>query len=617
MTRPTPYQRVSSRVRALPRLLERAPRAVLVVAGLAVTVLGVLLVTRPLSSLAVLGVYIGVSAVISGVGDLVGRTPEDGRRSLVTGVLWVVAGVVVLVWFRQSLTVLGPAVAVLLLVTGVSRLLDLLRGVTPDRAVAALFGLSEIAFAAAALLWPDATLVVVALLFGMRSVVLGVSLLWRASGARSARGPEDGVEPPVRPGRSTSSRTPARTVTRWVAAVLLLLVAGGTLGVSHAFRQGVPVLDGFYDAPPTVPAEPGRLLRSEPYDGDLPAGLVAYRILYTTTADDGVPGLASAVLAVPSDPPEQPVPLVAWAHGTVGIARACAPSLGRNAVSTQGMPSMDALARNGWAMVATDYIGQGTEGSFPYLVGQGEGRSVLDSVRAAHELDVDGLRLADQTVIWGHSQGGHAALWAGQLVPEYAPELDVVGTAALSPASDPVALAVSVTGHPGVPGASLGISFVAAAYARTYPDITLDDAVNPSARPFVDEAAARCTSEPGTLVTALTGVAISRDPILRRDPTTGVLGRRLSENVPLGPWPAPVLVAHGQSDEVIDPAIQDNYVAMLCERGVPVAFRPYAGRTHMSVLEPDSPLTAELERWTLDRLAGRAQESTCPPSGDG
>jgi hypothetical protein len=42
------------------------------------------------------------------------------------------------------------------------------------------------------------------------------------------------------------------------------------------------------------------------------------------------------------------------------------------------------------------------------VVGQGEGRSVLDSIRAAHQLE--GLRLDPQTVVWGHSQGGHAAL---------------------------------------------------------------------------------------------------------------------------------------------------------------------------------------------------------------
>ena len=594
----TPYRRVSRRARALPGLLAGAPWWVLGIVGAATTTLGVLLTVRPLSSLTVLGIYTGISCVLSGLGDLVGRSEGMGRRSLVTGIGWVLAGIAVLVWLGRSLELLGPFLASLLVVTGVARLLDVRRGTVADRVLAAMSGLSEVAFGVVALAWPDATLLVVAILFGVRTAGFGIALLWRAATARL----------PVR--LPAARRPPGRSALRWVAAVVVLAVAGTTLVVSSQFRQGIPVLDDVYDAPDDVPDEPGQLLRAEPYDGDLPDGLTAYRILYTTTADDGVPGLASAVLAVPEEPADGPIPLIAWAHGTVGVARSCAPSLGRDAISTEGMPSMDALARNGWAMVATDYIGQGTEGDFPYLIGQGEGRSVLDSARAAHQVeDVD---LAPETVIWGHSQGGHAALWAGQLAPVYAPDVDVVGIAALSAASDPLELARIVTSHPGALGASLGISFVVAAYSDAYPDISLDD-VTPAARTLVREAAARCTSEPGTILTVLTGVAVSRDtPILAQDPTTGAIGRRLRENIPLGPWPAPLFIAQGTADEVISPRLQDDYVDRLCADGRPLRYTRYADETHMSVLEPSSALDADLEQWTLDRLAGLPQADTCP-----
>ena len=594
----TPYRRLSRRVRALPGLLSRAPWWVLLIVGTATTTLGVLLAARPLSSLTALGIYIGLSCVISGAGDLAVRREDGGWRPLVTGCGWILAGVAVLAWLGRSLELLGPFLALLLVASGAVRLFDLRHGPTADRVLSAVFGLSEIAFGLVAGAWPDATLLVVALLFGVRTAVFGLSLLWRGI-AIARRAPSHAGSPPRR-----------HAVLRWVAAGAVLLVAGSTVAVSHQFRQGIPVLDGFYDAPDVVPDEPGQLLRVEPYDGDLPDGLTAHRILYTTTADDGIPGLASGVVAVPVEATGRPVPLIAWAHGTVGVARACAPSLGRDAISTDGMPSMDALARNGWGMVATDYIGQGTDGDFPYLIGQGEGRSVLDAVRAAHQ--VEGLDLAPETVIWGHSQGGHAALWAGQLAPTYAPDIDIVGIAALSAASDPLALAQIVTAHPGALGASLGISFVLAAYSRWYPDISLDD-VTPAARTLVTEAAARCTGEPGTLVTVLTGVAVSADtPILREDPATGAVGRRLRENVALGPWSAPLFVAQGTADEVISPRLQDDYVARLCAAGRPLIYTRYADRTHMGVLEQDSPLTADLEQWTEDRLAGLPQENTCP-----
>jgi pimeloyl-ACP methyl ester carboxylesterase len=86
-------------------------------------------------------------------------------------------------------------------------------------------------------------------------------------------------------------------------------------------------------------------------------------------------------------------------------------------------------------IVATDYVGLGTAGPHPYLIGQGEARSVLDSVRAARQMPQ--LSLQPATVVWGHSQGGHAALWAGALAPSYAPDVHVLAVAALAPASDP------------------------------------------------------------------------------------------------------------------------------------------------------------------------------------
>ncbi|MEU0313359.1 lipase family protein [Nocardioides sp. NPDC006273] len=184
---------------------------------------------------------------------------------------------------------------------------------------------------------------------------------------------------------------------------------------------------------------------------------------------------------------------------------------------------MSAFVEHGWAMVATDYDRMGADGDFPYSIGRGEAYSVLDSVRAARE--APGVQLAEQTVVWGHSQGGHAALWAGQLASSYAPDAGVAGTAALSPTADPLGLAEVVTANPGIPGASLGVAFVADAYARTY-DVALDTLVAPSARTIVREAASRCTSQAGTLFTILAGLAIASDqPNPARAAQQGTAGR--------------------------------------------------------------------------------------------
>ena len=586
---------IGRRVRALPGLVAGAPPFVLVSVGLVLALLGANLLTRPLSTLVALGYYVGASCMLSGLGDLLGRREgHRDRAALVQGLVWFVAGLAIVVWIGRSIELLGPFVAALLIASGGTSLVALLWHRSSPGLLRALFGASEIAWGVMALWWPDVTLLVIAVLFGARTTAFGVALVWR--GARGDR--------PVwhRAERWLQGL-------RWGSAVLVLLVAGSGLYVSHLFRAGVPVLDDFYASPASVPAEPGRLVRSEPYNGDLPAGLKGYRMLYTTTATDGSPALATGVLAVPERTGAEPAPLVAWAHGTVGVARACAPSLGRDAISTKGMPAMGAFAQRGWAMVATDYTGMGAEGEFPYLIGAGEAYSVLDSVRAARQ--VPGVQLADQTVVWGHSQGGHAALWAGQLAAPYAPDVKVLGTAALSPAADPVGLAEAVTAHPGVPGASLGVAFVVDAYTRTY-NLPLDAVVAPSAQTIVREAASRCTGQAGTLFTILGGLAIAHDqPILRVPPESGQLADRLAENVPHGPWSAPLFIAQGTADEVIPLRLTKAWVPKACASGATLKFSTYEAGTHMSVLDLDAPLSDELEQWTADRFAGVPAPAGC------
>ena len=51
----------------------------------------------------------------------------------------------------------------------------------------------------------------------------------------------------------------------------------------------------------------------------------------------------------------------------------------------------------------------------------------LDSVRAARQMPE--LTLDKRMVIWGYSQGGHAALWTGIVGPRYAPDLEILGVA--------------------------------------------------------------------------------------------------------------------------------------------------------------------------------------------
>ena len=92
------------------------------------------------------------------------------------------------------------------------------------------------------------------------------------------------------------------------------------------------------------------------------------------------------------------------------------------------------MLERGFAVAATDYPYMGNPEPHPYLVGDSEGRAVLDSVRAARLIPE--AKAGRKFAVRGHSQGGQAALFTGILARYYAPELRLVGVAAAAPATE-------------------------------------------------------------------------------------------------------------------------------------------------------------------------------------
>ncbi len=86
---------------------------------------------------------------------------------------------------------------------------------------------------------------------------------------------------------------------------------------------------GFYDTPALASSKPGDLLRQEPGTGyALPNGATAIRILYHSLSADGKDIATSGVVLIPAGTaPVGGWPVIAWAQGTSGVARQCAPSL--------------------------------------------------------------------------------------------------------------------------------------------------------------------------------------------------------------------------------------------------------------------------------------------------
>lgn len=593
----------------LPRLLTKAPPRVLILVGAAIAALGVLIVSRPLTSLVLLGLYVGISAIVSGIVELTSthRSPRWWTRAL--AVLWILLGLAVIIWLGRSLDLLPAALAVLLVLGGIASLGDALSArLLSERALAGSWGFAQVAFGVLSLTWPDVTVLLVAIVFGVRTIVFGVTLLVR--GIRGIRSPAASPRPTA--GSATRTLSIWAAAGRWALSALLVFTAGAGWWLNGWLADGAPVVDAFYTPPDTLPYKHGELIRSDEYLGRTPPNGEVRRILYTTRDANGRAAVASGMVIIPTDLPYGSRPVVLWNHGTTGVARGCAPSLQDDTATKWAIPALNDALAHGWIVVAPDYSGQGAPGVFPYLIGDGEARSALDAVRAARQLD--GLSLSRQLVVWGHSQGGHAALWSAEIAAEYSPELQVLGAAALSPAADPPLLAREMTSGSSRALLSVLISWVLVPYSDTYPDVDLDDYVAPGARSIVREMTTRCPSEPGVVVSVAAALGVSEDrPLYVGDLLDGALGSRLRQNAVNGPIDAPLLVAWGTDDEVIPPRLQQTFVDKMCAQQEQVRWYGYDGLDHRGVLMPGSPFLSLLIYWTDDRFNDRpAPVDACP-----
>lgn len=376
---------------------------------------------------------------------------------------------------------------------------------------------------------------------------------------------------------------------------LVAIAAVPTAGPVGA--EDPPALPAFYDVPDPLPAgAPGDIIRSEVVDApDLHGTLV--RILYHSRSIQGADIAVSGFLAIPStEPPDGGYPVVAWAHGTTGIADECAPSLGGRA------SSFNDLLDQGWVVAATDYEGLGTPGRHPYIVGESEARGVIDSVRAARDLPE--AHASSSYVVWGHSQGGHAAMFSLHIADSWAPELDLRGVVAGAPPSQLNLVYDFLKESP----YRYYLLMVAAAINAAYGDAAapLSEVLNPTGIEKLDLVDDGCTGFLGEQ----TGDIATEDLMVRQadgtfNPYANDTWRPLIEaQDPQNfdrPSPEPLLIIHGGNDEQIPTVSSEILAGQLCATGQELQRWMYPGQSHAGVIGPSSPA---MVRWMAARFAG-------------
>lgn len=348
-------------------------------------------------------------------------------------------------------------------------------------------------------------------------------------------------------------------------------------------------------------AKPGAIIRIWPLEGGADLGAKAYRVLYRSTGLKNEPIAVTAAIIFPDGPaPAGGRPVVAWAHPTTGISNKCAPTL-LPGVQVQGI---DEMLRRGYVIAATDYPGLGTPGVHPYLIGVSEAYSVIDAVRASRELP--DAKAQKRYAVWGHSQGGHAALFTGELSAGYAPELELVGVAAAAPATY---LADLFEADRSTESGLTLTSMALLSWSKLF-DLPTDAIVEPAAMRAYERVASDCIEDLPQMLQLEQDARPLMRGFLKSDPTLLPAWRTLMDQNTPGQVPAgaPVFIAQGTADTTVKPAITRKFAEHLCKSGSAVRFVSLPGVSHIYAAR-DSSFAAVT--WMADRFAGRTAPSNC------
>ncbi|GGT71915.1 lipase family protein [Actinomadura citrea] len=366
-----------------------------------------------------------------------------------------------------------------------------------------------------------------------------------------------------------------------------------------------PAGDAFYTPPSPLPAgSPGDVIRARPAKAGPPAARSladAWQVMYLSTNALGTPVAVTGIVLVPKKADAAKAPIVGFGPGTSGPAFRCAPSRFIDQGAFYEQAALNAMLGKGYAVAVTDYEGYHENPATTYVV-DSMGHSVIDAVRAAQRLPESGLSKDAQVAFRGYSQGGAAAMWAGQKQPAYAPELKLTGVVGGGVPSDLAAVGLPLEGRD--PFGFLLYSMVGMDHA--YPELDLASYLNDAGRAMVDglEGGA-CTLE---LLLDYKGRTIPDYFTTSPFATEAWLNRVAENQLGAEPVKVPVFQYHSVSDEIVAYGqarqLRDDY----CKLGVPVTWKTWDGVGHITLVYRGNE---DAMAFLADRFAGKPATSNC------
>ena len=360
--------------------------------------------------------------------------------------------------------------------------------------------------------------------------------------------------------------------------------------------QALPITK-FYDTPAPLPAgKPGELIRSEEFDGyELPFSVSALRILYHSRSAAGADVAASGVVLIPSEgkPPAGGWPVIAWAHGAAGVSRRCAPSLMRNVGHG---PFLSMYLNLGYAVVAPDYTGLGTNFRNAFLDNPSNATDVINSVPAARAAVP---QLGARWIVMGEAEGGLTVVAVAEKENEIR-DPGYLGGLAISD----LATAKEIYENSTHSSSSLMLISLAYGIKTVYPRFQVADMLTEKALALYHDIEQMCSQArtiPELSVLQMVKPGWESNAFVRQYFVRNSLGQARAYG--------PILAISSGANPATLTVMTDQAVARMCKHGDRVQWERYPDPDAGSVIG-DS--VRDQIGWIEARFAGRPSTTNCP-----
>jgi pimeloyl-ACP methyl ester carboxylesterase len=254
----------------------------------------------------------------------------------------------------------------------------------------------------------------------------------------------------------------------------------------------------------------------------------------------------------------------------------------------------------GYAVVATDYAGLGTEGRHAYLDMSSNATDVVNSIPAAHAAVPD---LSQKWLVIGHSQGGLSSLGVAELEGRIK-DPNFLGTVALAGASDLQDGIESVL-NARLPMLNGLVAFWVYGVKTVYPQLQLKDVLTDQAVALYDRSV-----EDGCSAASGAFAALPTDQILQHGWSRNRYIQQFLERNRPGTEATfgPLLLVVGGDDMLFTESAGRRVFQRLCTGGGQVQRRLYPGLGHDPVVY--GSLRDQMD-WIKERFARRSAPSDC------